>query len=519
MILLDIRTIVLSNIVTNIICLLFIFMLWRQSKDRFLGTGFWVLNSIFQATALFLIVLQGVIPDWISIVLAGTMIIAGGILGFVGLEIFTGEKWPRIYNYLLLPLFIFIHSYFTFIQPSLTGRITNISLAMLLIFFQGIMLLWYRVGPTLRPLTFGTGMVFFLYGIVSIISIGNFLIGTHKEGYYLQSGNFEALILICYQVLFILLTYSLVLMVNKRLLINIRTHEETFAKAFHSSPSAIAITRFSDGTIINVNKAFISTTGYERAEIIGKKILDLNILEHDEDRVKLFNELSRNDRVYGLELSFLKKNGETVTGLLSSEIILIAGERNIISNIENITERKRAEKALRESEKRYRELSIIDDLTQLYNSRHFYRQLKMEMNRADRYEQPLALILLDIDNFKAFNDTYGHVEGDQVLSRLGQVVKRCLRQADSAYRYGGEEFVIILPMTTKEEGLVTAERIRVEFKRENFSPEQGKFVNLTISIGVTQYRTDEDMKVFVHRVDQLMYKGKNAGKDRVYSES
>jgi len=178
-----------------------------------------------------------------------------------------------------------------------------------------------------------------------------------------------------------------------------------------------------------------------------------------------------------------------------------------------------AEKTLRDSENRYRELSIIDDLTQLYNSRHFYFQLKIELDRSNRYEQPLTLILLDLDNFKAFNDAYGHVEGDQVLRRLGQVVKRCLRETDFAYRYGGEEFTILLPMTTSADGAITAERIRTEFKKETFSPAPGQDVHLTVSIGLAQYKPHEDMKVFVRRVDQLMYQGKKNGKDRVCRES
>jgi len=173
---------------------------------------------------------------------------------------------------------------------------------------------------------------------------------------------------------------------------------------------------------------------------------------------------------------------------------------------------------LRESEKRYRELSIIDDLTALYNSRHFYAQLKNEIERAIRYDQPLTLILLDLDDFKAFNDAYGHIEGDRVLSRFGQVVQRCLRQTDSAYRYGGEEFTLILPMTTSAEGLVTAERIRTEFKKEIFSPEPDQDIYLTLSIGFAQYRHQEEMKSFVSRVDQLMYQAKNNGKDMVCCE-
>ncbi len=198
----------------------------------------------------------------------------------------------------------------------------------------------------------------------------------------------------------------------------------------------------------------------------------------------------------------------------------LASLKERITELEQLeSERNRIEEALRDSEKRYRELSIVDDLTQLYNSRYFYQQLKMEIDRVDRYGQSLTLLLLDLDDFKRFNDAYGHIEGDQVLLRLGQVVKRCLRQTDSAYRYGGEEFTILLPMTTSAAGAVTAERIRKEFKKEHFSPAPDQDVHVTVSIGVAQCRAKEEMKTFVHRVDQLMYQGKRNGKDRVCSES
>jgi diguanylate cyclase (GGDEF)-like protein/PAS domain S-box-containing protein len=228
--------------------------------------------------------------------------------------------------------------------------------------------------------------------------------------------------------------------------------------------------------------------------------------------------ISRNEAIGALVFRAEKQNAYNEQDLSLAEKIgmQISGA---IANAELYMGLMKMDRELKESEQRYRELSIVDDLTQLYNSRHFYFQLKIELDRANRYEQPLTLLLLDLDDFKAFNDTYGHVAGDQVLQRLGQVVKRCLRETDFAYRYGGEEFTILLPMTTSTDGTVTAERIRTEFKRETFSPAPGQDVHKTVSIGLAQYKPQEEMKAFVHRVDQLMYQGKKNGKDRVCSES
>ena len=141
------------------------------------------------------------------------------------------------------------------------------------------------------------------------------------------------------------------------------------------------------------------------------------------------------------------------------------------------------------------------------------------MERSNRYQQPLTLLMLDLDYFKQFNDTYGHVEGDNVLSRFGQVIRRCLRETDSAYRYGGEEFMILLPMTSSEEGIVTAERIQVELKKENFSPVSNQNIYMTVSIGLAQYKLKEELKAFVQRVDQLMYQAKKDGRNRICPQS
>jgi diguanylate cyclase (GGDEF)-like protein len=165
--------------------------------------------------------------------------------------------------------------------------------------------------------------------------------------------------------------------------------------------------------------------------------------------------------------------------------------------------------------KRLKELSITDGLTKLFNSRHFYNQLKNETDRSARYKHPLSLLILDIDHFKDYNDTYGHLEGDKVLIRLGQVIKLLLRKMDSAYRYGGEEFTIILPETEIEEAETVAQRIRRAVKETVFSSAHPDTVTITVSIGMTQYQIQEDIKVFVQRADKALYNSKSGGRDQV----
>ena len=160
-------------------------------------------------------------------------------------------------------------------------------------------------------------------------------------------------------------------------------------------------------------------------------------------------------------------------------------------------------------------LAITDGLTRLFNLRHFYKQLEIEIDRCNRYGHSLALLLLDIDHFKKCNDTYGHLEGDKVLIRLGQTIKVCLRTMDSAYRYGGEEFTIILPETTGKEANNVAERISASVESERFSTEAGEDFSITISIGVTEYFKEEQLSKFIHRADQAMYKSKAKGRNRI----
>ena len=165
--------------------------------------------------------------------------------------------------------------------------------------------------------------------------------------------------------------------------------------------------------------------------------------------------------------------------------------------------------------KKLQKLATTDGLTKLYNSRSFYSQLELEVDRYNRYGHPLSLLLLDIDHFKDYNDSFGHLEGDKVLVRFSQLIKDCLRTNDSAYRYGGEEFTVILPETGAAKAKNVAQRIRASLEAETFIPKSGQNVTITISIGVTEYYAKEELSTFIQRADKAMYRSKQNGRNRV----
>lgn len=177
-----------------------------------------------------------------------------------------------------------------------------------------------------------------------------------------------------------------------------------------------------------------------------------------------------------------------------------------------VRKRRATEDALIESEKRFRNLSITDELTGLYNVRYFYNKLDVEIERANRYSTPLSIVFVDINDFKNYNDKYGHLEGDHVLRRIAQTIQSCMRVPDSTYRYGGDEFVGILPEAREPAATVVAERIIELVKDLTFSPDSDKAVSMMVSVGVAEYTPPEEREAFVKRADMNMYVCKNKQK-------
>jgi diguanylate cyclase (GGDEF)-like protein len=158
--------------------------------------------------------------------------------------------------------------------------------------------------------------------------------------------------------------------------------------------------------------------------------------------------------------------------------------------------------------KKLQRLTIEDPLTGLYNSRHLFDQLDKEIKRANRYLHSISLMFIDVDNFKSINDTYGHMIGDKILSLTGKRIKACLRTNDTAYRYAGDEFTIMLPETNLSEARIVAGRILDRFAHDSLSIDENEITEFTLSIGIAEYQSNEGIKQFLHRADAVMYEAK-----------
>ena len=165
----------------------------------------------------------------------------------------------------------------------------------------------------------------------------------------------------------------------------------------------------------------------------------------------------------------------------------------------------------------FKEQAAYDGLTGLHNHRHFQEALAMEVSRSLRHGRIFSLVFLDVDSFKTYNDTHGHLDGDAVLRTVGGIIRELVRKADLAARYGGDEFVMLLPETDKEAGKIVAERIRNTVESYPFPGRQKlPTKKVTISVGISTFPEDgADSQALIQCADKALYKAKESGRNVV----
>lgn len=264
-----------------------------------------------------------------------------------------------------------------------------------------------------------------------------------------------------------------------------------------------------DGNIIKLSKAFEKVSGYKKDELVGKKH---SIARHTDMPKEVYDDLwatITKDKVWRGEVKNRTKDGSFYWAETTIVPDFDDGKKIGYTAIrQNITSKKKIE-----------EISIQDELTQLFNRRHFNKVFEDEVNRAKRAENNFLFMMIDVDNFKKYNDHYGHQEGDEVLQKIGKVLSSFTkRSGDYAFRLGGEEFGIIAQNKPKEEVLKLAESIRSSVESLNIEHTYNDKIGcVTISVGLFFRRLgmDDSTKSIYKESDELLYKAKESGRNRV----
>ncbi|WP_320826565.1 diguanylate cyclase [Reinekea sp.] len=313
---------------------------------------------------------------------------------------------------------------------------------------------------------------------------------------------------------------------------NLKVIDELYAATKVALEEAEALFILSPDAKLQVDQdGFIVRANSEAGQIFGYSIdelteMNVDALVPDEFRAahannrlvfnraqRTSNMLAKSRVIYGLT----KSKHHLQIEIRISELVTRYGPQ-LLATITDVTEYNQLVSSLKASQDKNEYLAIdasTDPLTGLFNRRYFTKQADKDFANSRRYKSELSLILFDIDNFKRFNDRYGHAVGDQVLQKIAHSAKAVIRNGDTLARFGGEEFVVLLPMTSIHAAEVFAERIREDIEQIVLAVAASPALNVTISAGISsRVQQDSNVQELIERADTAMYKAKNQGKNR-----
>jgi len=264
-----------------------------------------------------------------------------------------------------------------------------------------------------------------------------------------------------------------------------------------------------DGYYINIWANNPQELAKSKEQLLGLTVSEALPIEATKQVMKALKEAEKKGQSFGRQIQIDTPDGQLWFELSVSPIDTHHTRQHFILLSRNITRHKQMEEKLLH-------LSNHDSLTNLYNRRILSKKLTKEIEKARRYNHPLSLFLFDIDYFKNINDTYGHDVGDTVLKTLGQLIKDSIREIDDAFRYGGEEFVIILADTPLSKAEELAQRLRKKIEKMPIASVKGDAISITVSIGVSSFTKDiESPDDLLKIADTRMYLAKHSGRNCV----
>ena len=296
----------------------------------------------------------------------------------------------------------------------------------------------------------------------------------------------------------------------------LKKSELRYRRLFEAAQDGILILDAESGAITDVNPFLIDMLGYSLQEFVKKKLWEVGAFKDIEASQVAFEALQENEYIRYENLPLKAKNGRLVQVEFVSNVYRVGETKVIQCNIRDITERKNIQDALIKSEALLREQSVRDHLTGLFNRRYMEATLERELIRAARKHLSLGIIMLDVDNFKHFNDTSGHAAGDAVLQEVGSLLLEHIRGEDIPCRYGGDEFIIVLPDASQEVTQKRAEFLCQNAHLFHLYFEGQPLEAVTFSLGVAVYPEDGSTSAAILRAaDDALYTAKRGGRDRV----
>lgn len=285
----------------------------------------------------------------------------------------------------------------------------------------------------------------------------------------------------------------------------LRQDESLWHILFDNSRDGILIINV-NAEIVAVNKAFSQMIGYSAEELYRLTVLDMDVGISPDSVLRSLQRITT-EGVHA-ETVYRRKDGSLIDVEMGNNAIYLGGEKLIYCVFRDISERKKYERQLQQ-------LLSTDPLTGALNRREFTRLMQYELERAGRYQTPVALILFDVDHFKTINDCFGHMAGDRVLTSISALMKTRLRNTDSLVRWGGEEFLVMMPDTRLPQAESVATELQAAIEQLGIA-EVGR---VTASFGVTGMLAGDTQDAMIRRADQAMYRAKAAGRNCVRTQA